>query len=78
MSDCTYLLRLKNIRSGDWGNQLERMNMRVEKDNGESVGTVNGRDRKVLQFLSNEYWRNIGCLVSAHNFGIGRSSLWYK
>ena len=36
----------------------------------------NVRYLKVRQFSSNEFWRNIGCLVSAPTLGIGGSRLW--
>ena len=35
----------------------------------------NGQYRKVRQFFSNEFWKNIGCLVSDTNFGLGGSKL---
>ena len=31
----------------------------------------NARYQKVLRFSSNEFWKNIGCLVSDPTFGIG-------
>ena len=42
------------------------------------MGIVNGRDRKVWQFSSNEFWKNIGCLISAPTIGLGESRLWEK
>ena len=39
---------------------------------------VNGRYRKVFQFSSNGFWKNIGCIVSAPTFGLGWSNLWEK
>ena len=62
---------LMNPWPGDCNNQLEMMTMKVDEDNGKSEGMVNGWDRKVWQFSSNEFWKNIGCLVSAPNFGLG-------
>ena len=41
------------IWSGDCKNQLERLNMKLDEDNGKTVGMVNGRDHKVQQFSSN-------------------------
>ena len=34
--------------------------------------------RKVRRFSSNEFWKNIGCLVSDPTFGIGGLSIWDK
>ena len=52
--------------------------MKVEKENGKSSGMVSGRDRKVWQFLSNVFWKNIGCIVSDPTFGFGGSRMWDK
>ena len=37
--------------------------MEVDDDNGKYVGTVNGKAQKVQRFSSNEFWKNIGCLI---------------
>ena len=63
---------------GNWKTQLKRMNQKVDEGNGKALGKVNVRYRKVRQFSSNEFWKNIGCLVSAPTFGIGGSRLWEK
>ena len=34
--------------------------------------------RKFRRFSSNEFWKNVGCLVSAPTFGLGESRLWEK
>ena len=52
--------------------------MNVDEDNGKAVGIVNEQYRKVQMFSSNEFWKNIGCLISAPTFGIGGSILWEK
>ena len=39
---------------------------------------INVQYRNFCQFYSNEFWKNIGCLVSALNFGLGGSMLWEK
>ena len=67
-----------NLWPRDWNNQLERMKMRVDEDNGKAPGMVNGRYQKVWRFSSNEFWKNIGYLVSATTFGLGWSRLWDK
>ena len=59
-----------------WNNQLERINMKMGGVNGKSKGMVNGQNRKFRQFSSNEFWKNIGCLVSAPTFFLGVSRLW--
>ena len=38
----------------------------------------NGRCQKVLWFSRNEFWKNIGCLVSDRFFGRRQSRLWDK
>ena len=43
MSGYNYLLMLMKICPRDWENKLERMNMRVDEDNGRVVGMGNGR-----------------------------------
>ena len=60
---------------GGWNNQSKRMNMKLDEENCKSLGVMNGRYRKVWQFSRNEFWKNIGCLVSAPNFGLGGSRL---
>ena len=61
-----------------WKNPLVRLNVKMDQDNGKAVGMVNGRYQIVWRFSSNEFWKNIGCLVSALTFGIGGSRLWEK
>ena len=52
--------------------------MKADEENGQDVGMVNGRDQKVWQFSSNEFGKNIGCLVSAPTFDLGGYRLWDK
>ena len=47
-----YLLITMKLWTGDWDNQLKRMNMKVEKDNGKALGMVNGQYQKVRSFRS--------------------------
>ena len=63
---------------GNRTNQLKRMNQKVDEDNGKALGKGNVRYRKVRRFSRNEFWKNIGCLVSAPTFGLGGSRLWEK
>ena len=58
--------------------QLKRMNQKVEEENGNALNKGNVRHRKVCRFSSNEFWKNIGCLLSAPTFGIGGSRPWDK
>ena len=37
-----------------------------------------GSFMKVCIFSSNEFWKNIGCIVSAPTFGLGGLDLWEK
>ena len=50
--------------------------MRLDEDNGKDMGRVS--IGKVWWFPSNEYWKDIGCLVFEPTFGVGVSRLWYK
>ena len=51
------------------------MNSKVDEENGKGLGRSNGQYQKNYQFSSNEFWKNIGCLVSAPKFGIVESRL---
>ena len=59
-------------------NQSEMINMRVDEDNGGSVEIVKVRALKSWRFSGSEFWKNIGCLISAPNFGLGGLILWGK
>ena len=48
----------------------------MDGNNGKAVGMVNGRALKIQRFSSNEFWKNIGCLVSDPTFGIGGYMMW--
>ena len=39
------------------------MNMKVDEENGKSFRMVNGLYQKDRRFSSNEFLKNIGCLV---------------
>ena len=45
--------------------------MRVDEENGRVVVMVKGRDKKVWIISSNEFWKNIVCIISDPTFGIG-------
>ena len=50
----------------------------MDEDNGKALVKGNGWYRKVRRFSSNEFWKNVGCLISDPIFGLGGSSLWDK
>ena len=47
------------------------MNQKVDEENGKALNNCNVRFQKFRRFSSNEFWKNIGCLVSSSTFGIG-------
>ena len=63
---------------GDWEDQLDRMNTKVDEDNVRGGTQDNRIFWKLLGFSRNESLKNIGCLISAHIFGIRGSRLWEK
>ena len=67
---------LINIWPRYWISQLNIMNRKVDEDNGKALNKGNVRYQKVRRFYRNEFWKNIGCLVSAPTFGLGGSRLW--
>ena len=42
-----YIFMSMEIWPGDWKNQLERMNMKVDEENGKAMGMVNGQAWRV-------------------------------
>ena len=77
-SEFPYLLMLFQLWHSNGKTQLKSTNRKVDEDNGKSLNEGNVRYRKVRWFSRNEFWKNIGCLVSAPTFGIGGSRLWDK
>ena len=69
---------LIKLWSRDWKNQLNRMNQKVDEDNGKALGKWNVRYRKFRWFSGNEFWENISFLVSDPTFGLGGLRLWEK
>ena len=69
---------LINQWPGDWKNNLKRTNHTVDDENGKAMGIWNGPYRKVCQFSSNGFQKNIGCILSAPTFGLGGTRLWEK
>ena len=60
---------------GDCNTQLKSTNQKLDKENGIELVKGDGLYRKVHQFSSNEFWKNIGCIISALTFGLGGSRL---
>ena len=58
--------------------QFKSMNRKVDEKNGKALNKGNVRYQKVRRFSSNEFWKNIGCLVSAPNFGLRGLRMWEK
>ena len=67
---------LMKLWHGGYNNKLEIINIKVRGKNGKAVGMVNGRALKIQRFSSNEFWKNIGCLVSDPTFGLGGYMMW--
>ena len=72
------LIMFDHLNQLYWVYQLKRMNLKVDEKNGKLLNKGNVRYRKFCHFSSNEFWKNIGCLVSAPTFGLGGSRLWEK
>ena len=54
------------------------MENKVNEENGRGGTQENGICWKLQRFSRNEFWKNIGCIISAHTFGLGGSRLWEK
>ena len=75
-SEFPYLLMFIDLWTGDLMNQLKRMNMKLDEDNGKSSNKVNVQYLNFCRISNNRFWKNIGCLVSDPTFGLGGSSVW--
>ena len=78
LSEYTHLLFPKKLWTGDLNNQLKNTNMKVDEENVKGQEMANGWYQNVWRFSSNEFWKNIGCLVSDPIFGLWGSSIWKK
>ena len=78
VKELPYLFILMKLLPGDWEDQLDQMNKKVDKDNGRGGDQENGQFRKLRRFSRNELWNNIGCLLSAPTFGLRESRPWEK
>ena len=63
---------------GDWWEQIEQMNKKVDEENGRGGAQYNGQFLKLRRFSRNKLWKNIGCLLSAPTVGLMGSRLWGK
>ena len=54
------------------------MNKNVDGDNGRGGTQENGQFQKLWRFSRKEFWKNIGCFLSAPPFGLGGLRLWEK
>ena len=54
------------------------MDQKVDEDNGKALVKGNVRYQKFDRFSSNEFWKNIGCLVSESSFGLDGLRPWEK
>ena len=69
--------------TGNWKTQLNRMNQKLDEENRKALNKRNLWYREFHRFFSNKFWKNIGCLISDHTFGIGgvkavEEGRWYK
>ena len=67
---------LIKIWPGSWKTQLNKMNYKLDEENGKVLGKGNGRYQKICRFSRNEFWNNISCLFSAPTFDLGGSRIW--
>ena len=72
----TLFLMLMKLWPVNWEDQIDQMNKKVDEKNGRGRTQDNGRFRKLQRFSRNEFWKNIGCLLSAPIFGLGGSIMW--
>ena len=76
MKELPYLLIIMTLWPGDWEDQIDRKNYKVDEDDVRGGTQENGKFRKLRRFSRNEFWKDIGCLLSEPTFGLGGSILW--
>ena len=76
MKELPYFSMLMKLWHGDWEEQLDRMNKKVDEDNGRGETQDNRQFRKLRRLSRNKFWKNIGCLLLAPTFGLGGLILW--
>ena len=70
MKKFPYLLMLVKLCPGDCDEQLDRTNKKMDEDNGRGGTQENGLFQKLQRFSGNNFWNNIGCLMSVPTFGL--------
>ena len=71
-----YLKHLIKLWPGDWEKQMEKMNEAVTMKN--RVTLNGGGKRQVKKFTRQEFWKFIGCILSAVTFGKKGRNLWIE
>ena len=69
-----YLKHLIKLWPGDWEKQMEKMNEAVTMNN--PVTLNGGGKRQVKKFTRQEFWKCIGCILSAVTYGKRGCKLW--
>ena len=69
-----YLKHLIKLWPGDWEKNMERMNKAVTMKN--RVTLNGGGKRQVKKFTRQEFWKCIGCILSAITYGKKGRNLW--
>ena len=72
------LLMLMTLCPGDWDEQIDHINKKLDEENGRGWNQENRKFRKIWQFSRNIFWKNIRCLLSEPTFGLWGSRLWEK
>ena len=78
MKELSYFLMVLKLWTGDWKDQIDQMNQKVNEDNGRGGTQENGRFRKLRRFSRKKIWKNTDCFMSAPTFGLGGLRLWEK
>ena len=71
-----YLLILIKLWPRHWEDQINRMNKKVDEDNGRGDPEWNELFQKLRRFSRNGFWKKNGCILSAPTFGLRGSKLW--
>ena len=71
-----YLKHLLHLWPGDWVNQMKQMNEAVGMNNHVTVS--GGGKRLVRPFRRQEFWKCIGCVLSAVTYGKKGKKLWIE
>ena len=69
-----YLKRLIELWPGYWVEQLSKMNEEVDERNRHHKAT--GKRQSVQKFSNNDFWKYIGCIISAFTYGKEGYTIW--